>query len=91
MALNPKTKQHLKAKAHSLKPVILIGNKGLTDAVKNEINIALNVHELIKIKIPVLDRDERRAIFDEICSSCQAEPVQMIGNIGIVYRHNPEK
>ena len=91
MTLSPKSRQQLKAKAHSLKPVILIGNKGLSDAVKKEIDIALDFHELIKIRIPVADRELRREVFDEICQSSSAEPVQLIGNIGVIYRKNVEK
>lgn len=90
MALTPKARQQLKAKAHKLKPVILIGNKGLTAAVKNEIDIALDAHELIKIRLSTNDRDEKKAMLDEICESAKAEQVQLIGKIGVVYRKNEE-
>lgn len=86
MTLSPKTRQQLKAKAHKLKPVVLLGNHGLTDAVKKEIDQALTVHELIKIRIPIQDRDERRAALEEICTSLNAEPVQSIGHIAVLFR-----
>lgn len=90
MPLTPKGRQVLKAKAHALKPIILIGSKGLTDAVKKEINIALDDHELIKIRIPVEDREEKKAIVAEICESASAELVQLIGKIAVVYRKNKD-
>jgi RNA-binding protein len=88
MSLTPKAKQHLKAKAHKLKPVILIGSNGLTDAVNKEIDRALHDHELIKIRIQTNDRDLRRELFNQICEVNQAELVQIIGGIGVVYRVN---
>ncbi len=84
--LTPKIKQQLKARAHKLKPVILIGNKGLTDAVHKEVDRALTDHELIKIRIPGNDRDLRRQLLDEICAQNKAELVQVIGSIGVIYR-----
>jgi RNA-binding protein len=90
MPLNSKSRQALKAKAHLLKPVILIGSNGLTDAVQKEIDIALNHHELIKVRISTNDRDAKRAIYAEICAVQQAEAVQLIGNIGVVYRKNKD-
>jgi RNA-binding protein len=89
-SLSPKARQHLKAKAHKLKPVVMIGGKGLTDAVKKEVDIALNAHELIKIRIAIQDRDERKAILAEISESCNAHIVQSIGNIGVLYRKNED-
>ena len=86
MALTPKIRQLYKGKAHGLKPVVMIGNKGLTETVNKEIDRALYDHELIKIRIQVADRDERQAMFDEICQLHQAEPVQLIGGIGTLYR-----
>jgi len=86
MPLTPKTRQQLKAKAHSLKPIILIGNKGLTEAVHKEIDIALHDHELIKIRIQTNDRELRRELFAIISETNHAEIVQMIGSIGVFYR-----
>jgi RNA-binding protein len=91
MPLTPKIKQQLKAKAHKLKPVIMIGNNGLTDAVNKEIDRALLDHELIKIRILTNDRDLRRAIFNELCDVNRAELVQVIGSIGVIYRQNQDK
>jgi RNA-binding protein len=84
-------RQELKAKAHHLKPVILLGAKGLTPAVLEETNLALNTHELIKIKISGVEKADRQLIATELTEQLQAELVQLIGNIAIVYRKNPEK
>ncbi|OGT52692.1 MAG: RNA-binding protein [Gammaproteobacteria bacterium RIFCSPHIGHO2_12_FULL_42_13] len=86
MPLKPKDKQQLKARAHKLNPIVMLGNNGLTAAVNSEIGRALHDHELIKIRIQGQDREVRRALFSEICQTHQAEIVQLIGNIGVVYR-----
>lgn len=88
MPLSSKYKQQLKAQAHKLKPVVMLGNNGLTEAVQNEIERALTDHELIKIRVAIEDRDIRREILHEICQTRQAELVQKIGNIGVLYRKN---
>lgn len=89
MPLTPKQKQQLKGQAHQLNPVVLLGQHGLTDAVQQEIEQALLDHELIKIRIPSIDRDERSRLITEICQARQAELVQAIGHIAVIYRKNP--
>lgn len=86
MSLTSKTRQQLKAKAHQLKPVVMIGNQGLTEAVHKEIARGLHDHELIKIRIGGENRDERRACYEEICEHHAAEPVQLIGAIAVIYK-----
>ena len=83
-------KQTLKARAHHLKPVILLGAKGLTDAVVAETDVALNAHELIKVKINGTEKEDRIEITHTLCQKLQAELVQMIGNTAIIYRKNKE-
>ena len=78
MPLTTKAKQQLKAKAHKLKPVIMIGHHGLTDAVNKEIDRALNDHQLIKIRIQTSDRALRRELFEQLCKANQAELIQTI-------------
>jgi RNA-binding protein len=84
-------KQSLKAQAHHLKPVVLLGAKGLTEAVVAETNIALLSHELIKVKINGAEKEDRLIMANELCHQLQAELVQMIGNTAILYRKNEEK
>lgn len=89
--MNPKQRQALKAIAHKLKPVILIGSKGLTPAVLKETDSALLTHELIKVRVASNDREERKEILAQMAQSLSAEVVQSIGNIGVLYRKNQEE
>ncbi len=91
MNLNKKQINHLKGLAHSLKPVVLLGNNGLTEAVIAEIDYALNHHELIKVKIPTDDRETKALIVDAICRETNAIKIQMIGKTLIIYRQGEEK
>ena len=91
MALTTKQKQQLKAQAHSLNPVVMLGQHGLTEAVQLAIEGALNDHELIKLRLPTLDKVERQHIIKAICDARKAELVQTIGRILVIYRKNLEK
>ena len=91
MSLSKNQIKFLRGKCHDLKPVVMLGQKGLTDAVLNELDLALDHHELVKIKISVDDREARKQLADEICQHCQAEVVQTIGKTVSIYRPNPEK
>ncbi|AWN72676.1 ribosome assembly RNA-binding protein YhbY [Legionella anisa] len=84
-------KKSLKAQAHHLKPVVLLGAKGLTEAVIAETDIALLAHELIKVKINGAEREDRLIMAAELCEQLHAELVQMIGNTVIMYRKNEDK
>lgn len=81
-------KQELKAKAHHLKPVVLMGAKGLTPAVVEETNIALTTHELIKVKINGAEKADRINMVNDLCQQLPADLVQLIGNTAIIYRKN---
>jgi RNA-binding protein len=88
--VNPIEKKKLKAQAHPLNPVVMIGQSGLTPAVLKEIDSALDAHELIKVKIRA-EREQRKLISEEICASTQSELVQSIGQIAVLFRKNPKK
>jgi RNA-binding protein len=88
--LSPIERKNLKARAHALNPIIHLGSKGLTEAVIAEIGRALAAHELIKVRAAGLERDAREAALAEICARLDAQPVQHIGKILIVYRKKPE-
>ena len=79
-------KQALKARAHHLKPVVLLGAKGLTPAITEETNIALNAHELIKVKINGAEKEDRQKMAADLCQQVGAELIQMIGNTVVLYR-----
>ncbi|ANN96814.1 TPA: ribosome assembly RNA-binding protein YhbY [Legionella pneumophila] len=83
-------KQSLKAKAHHLKPVVLLGAKGLTEAILAETNVALLAHELIKVKINGAEKEDRMQMAEELCEQLHAELVQMIGNTLVLYRKNED-
>ncbi len=84
--LNSKQISHLRALSHNLNPVVMIGNNGLTEQVLKEIDVSLNAHELIKIKVFGDDRDLRKQMLEEICEKCGAEAVHHIGKQLVVYR-----
>lgn len=88
--MNSADKKKLRAEAHTLKPVVMIGQSGLTGAVLAEIEQALDSHELIKVKIRA-ERDERKLISEKICTDTGAELIQTIGQIAVIYRMNPNK
>ena len=89
--MDSSTRKHLKAQAHHLKPVILLGAKGLTEAVIAETNTALDIHELMKVKINGAERDDRMLMAHDLCQALEAELVQMIGNTAIVYRKRKDQ
>ncbi len=84
-------KQSLKMQAHHLKPVVLLGAKGLTEAVINETDVALNSHELIKVKINGAEKEDRLQIATELSQQLKADLIQQIGHTVILYRKNVEK
>lgn len=86
LQLNPEQRKFLKAQSHSLKPVVMIGNGGLSAAVINEADRALNAHELIKVRVLGDDREAREAWFAELCAALGAAPVQHIGKLLVLYR-----
>lgn len=88
MALTSKQKKELKGLAHHLKPVIRVGQHGVSEGVVAETDIALTTHELIKVHIQGEDRDERSQDCDTLCQKTGAELVAKIGKTFIVYRKN---
>ncbi|GAB2920823.1 ribosome assembly RNA-binding protein YhbY [Rheinheimera gaetbuli] len=91
MSLTNKQKQFLKAKAHELKPVVLLGSNGLTEGVVAEIDNALNFHELIKVKVPTEDREQKVLIMDAIIRETKADKVQVIGKTLVLFRQGEDK
>jgi RNA-binding protein len=88
--LNPAERRALRARAHALHPVVMIGEAGLTPAVLKEVDIALKSHELIKIRVLGDDRDRRATVIGEICAALDSVPVQQIGKILVVFRPRPK-
>jgi len=90
MTLTGKQKNYLRGIAHNLNPIVMIGGKGLTDAVMNEIELALDQHELIKVKMPSNSKAQKVALLAQITGQSNSEPVQLIGRVGVVYRAGDE-
>ena len=87
--MTPAERKLLKARAHKLEPVVIIGGKGLTAGAVAEVATALKAHELIKVRAPGLERDERTQVFEQIASRTQSELVQEIGKVAVLYRKRP--
>ncbi len=84
--LNSKQISYLRALGHALNPVVMIGNNGLSDTVLREIDVSLNAHELIKIKVQSDERELRIQMLQEICEKLSAVAVQHIGKQLVIYR-----
>ena len=88
--LSSQQKRHLKAQAHSKKPVAIVGAKGLTQSVLDEIDAAIAHHELIKIRINADDRESRNQMIEAICAALGAELVQRIGHVAVFFRRRQD-
>jgi len=84
--LSEKQRRHLRGLAHGLKPIVRLGNAGVTDAVATETVRALQDHELIKIKAPGGDRLARDALFTELAQRTASALIHRIGNVAVLYR-----
>jgi putative YhbY family RNA-binding protein len=86
MKLTPAQRSDLRADAHALNPVVMIGEAGLTPSVLKEIDASLDAHSLIKIRVFGDDREARIEMYDTICSKLDAAPIQHIGKLLVLYR-----
>ncbi len=89
--LPPKRRSELRAEAHKLSPLVIIGDKGLTDEVVAEIDRTLKAHELIKVRATTDDRKARDEWLGTLCERLEAHGVQQIGKIYVLYRENPKE
>jgi len=90
MSLPEKTRRELRARGHTLKPVVSIGNAGLSAAVLRELELSLEHHELMKVRIGGAEREQRRQMIAELCEQLDAELVQAVGHIALIYREHHE-
>jgi RNA-binding protein len=90
MSLTSSQKRYLRGLAHAIKPVIMIGNKGITDAVVGEFSVALDHHELVKVKLAGDDRKARAEQVTALGEAGKAELVQSIGKVACFYRRNAD-
>jgi len=89
--LTGKQKRQLRALAHSLKPVVQMGQKGATDALKSKVNQELEVHELIKVKVSGDCLETAKEAGALLAEACRAALVQVIGRTVVLYRGHPEE
>ncbi|MEN8170910.1 MAG: ribosome assembly RNA-binding protein YhbY [Pseudomonadota bacterium] len=86
MSLTAAQQRHLRKLAHNLKPLVIIGDKGLSESVVNEIDQTLAHHELIKVRVNAEDREERDAMIIAMCEALECALVQRIGHVAVIYR-----
>jgi len=91
MTLSEAQKKYLRGLGHSLKPLVIVGDAGLSESLKAEFESTLAHHELLKVSVRAGDREARDEIIAEMCRDAKAELVQRVGNMALLYRENPEK
>jgi RNA-binding protein len=91
MTLTEAQKKYLRGLGHQKKPLIIVGDAGLSESLLAEYETTLSHHELIKVRVRVGDRETRDSIIEKLCSVSAAELVQRIGNVALLYRANPDK
>lgn len=84
--LNNTFKRQLKAQAHHLKAILQMGKEGLTEPLKEAVNAALEDHELLKIRLTGIDRDNKSQCLEALCQHCNATLIHTIGHVAILYR-----
>ncbi|MBS3895783.1 ribosome assembly RNA-binding protein YhbY [Silanimonas sp.] len=89
--LTPPQKRYLRGLAHALKPVVLVGGKGVGEGLVAETAAALTIHELIKIKVAAEDREARDLAIEQLLAATQAALVARIGHVAVLYRARAEK
>ena len=91
MRLSESQKKYLRGLGHQRKPLIMVGDAGLTETLLAEYESTLDHHELIKVRVRAASRDARDAIIEQLCAGSSAQLIQRIGNVALLYRENPDK
>lgn len=91
MKLTEPQKKFLRGRGHQLKPLIMVGDAGLSESLLAEFESTLDHHELIKVRVRVGDREARDEIIGTLCETGRAALVQRIGNVALLYRPNLNK
>lgn len=91
MTLSESQKKHLRGRGHLLKPLVTVGDSGLSAGLLAEFESTLAHHELMKVKIRGGDREQRDGMIKQLCDDHSATLVQKIGNVALLYRANPDK
>jgi RNA-binding protein len=88
MALTERQKKHLRRLGHDLHPIVLVGQRGLNPGVVEELKLALDHHELVKLRVRAGSREERDSILAELARLTGSEDVFRIGNVALFYKKN---
>lgn len=88
MPISTERKKQFRTIGHKLNPIVTIAGNGLSDGVLTELNRALDDHELIKVKLALAEREERKELVAELAQLPNVELIQEIGKVVILYRHN---
>jgi RNA-binding protein len=91
MNLSESQKKILRGLGHQLKPVVTVGDAGLSNSVMQEFNSTISHHELIKVRIRAGSRESRDALIDKVCREGACDLIQRIGNVALIYRANPDE
>src|SRR4051794_30333971 len=91
LPLTPERRKALRAQAHHLDPVVMIGTDGYSDAVHNELDAALSAHGLVKVRVFSDAREQRQALLHTAAERLDAAPVQHIGKLLVLWRPQPSK
>ena len=91
MNLSESQKKYLRGLGHQLKPVITVGDAGLSASVMKEFESSISHHELIKVRIRSADRGTRDALIGDLCQQSSGQLIQRIGNVALIYRTNPDE
>jgi RNA-binding protein len=90
MAISAEQKKAMRSIGHNLNPVVTVAGNGISEAVLDELNRALDDHELIKVKIAIGERDMRAQAIDEMVKQTGSELIQKIGKVALIVRRNPK-
>ena len=91
MNLTDSQKKYLRRRGHDLKPLIIVGDAGLSESLLAEYDSTLAHHELIKVKVRAADRESRDEMISKLCKDHSASLIQRIGNVALIYRENRDK
>ena len=91
MTLSEKQRKHLRGLGHPLKPVVTVGDAGLSAALLKEFDVQISHHELVKVRVRAPDRETRDGLVAELCAQAGAELIARIGNVALLYRRNADE
>ena len=91
MNISESQKKYLRGRGHDLKPLIMVGDAGLSEALLAEYESTLAHHELIKVKVRAADRESRDEMINKLCDDHSASLIQRVGSVALIYRENRDK